>query len=371
MTTPNLPPRPTSGRSLRPIEQGDLAGFGVDIDDGDADLYDEGYELGLGDRFRALVGRGLMRVGWLLLAAGLALGSAGIVAASEHSPSSGNRPELTWGADRALSTKLDAAVRDLARLNDDVDSLGQQARNTLSSLTTVNQIGLQNAWNEGWGDVTAIDAAAADLNRRLQCGNWDTTLQTDLAKTYSPAVVDRYRKVCLAVGSVSPLHVDWQAMVDGSQTAIAVANDIENHDSIATEALKSATQGRYKDALTNLSGASAAIADATAVAAKLATTMDVSTLQTWLSRTTKMDAALKLLWQTMVDSNGVVNAKVTAALRAVTEAQAALPSNNDVLSVVMYEMAGNLTTDGISIETAKGALASALQDLTGGTVVGG
>jgi len=34
-------------------------------------------------------------------------------------------------------------------------------------------------------------------------------------------------------------------------------------------------------------------------------------------------------------------------------------------------MAGNLTSDGISIETAKGQLASALADLAGGAVLGG
>ncbi|HEX7613525.1 MAG TPA: hypothetical protein VF371_12195, partial [Candidatus Limnocylindrales bacterium] len=86
MTTPGLPPRPPSGSGLRPIEGRDLTGFGPDgyqlgIDDYDFDL--EGYERTQGDRFRAWVGRGLIRLGWLGLAAGIALGSAGIVAATQ------------------------------------------------------------------------------------------------------------------------------------------------------------------------------------------------------------------------------------------------------------------------------------------------
>lgn len=375
MTTPNLPPRSISGSSLRPIEERDLAGYGSALDFGtdeyDLDYEDEDYELGWGDQFRTLAGRALVRLGWLVLAAGFAFGSAGIVAAAENSPSGGTRPELTWGADQQLSVKLDAAVRDLARLNDDVVSLGDEARSTLSSLAQVNQIGLQTAWNEGSNDVNSIDAGAADLNKTLECAAWDSTLSTDLVKTYSSTLVDRYHKVCLAVASVAPLQSNWQAMVDGSKTAIQVANDIEDHDAVAADALQLATQGRYPDALTKIGGATADIADATAVAAVLARSSDVSTLTEWLSRTTQMDNALILLWQSMVNSKGKVTAQVTAALRAVNNAKALLPDDNSVLQVVLYEMAGNLTANGITIETAKGALAAALTDLTGGTVLGG
>ncbi len=371
MTTPSLPPRPGYGSRLRPILDSDLAGYDptIDLDGDEADLYYD-YELGWGDRIRAMAGHGLRRVAWLLLAAGLAFGSAGVVAAVQHLPSTGERPELTWGADQVLSTRLDAAVRDLARLNDDVDSLGQMARQTLSSLANVNQIGLQQAWNEGWNNVNSIDAGAADLNSRLQCQSWDATLAPDLSKTYSPALVDRYHRVCLAIASVSPLHADWQAMVDGSGTAIRVANDIETHDSLGTDALQFASEGRYSDALAKLSDAATAIADATSIADTLAAATDVSTLTTWLTRTKAVDDALNLLWQSEIASKGAINAQVAAALRAVNSAKALLPDSNSVLQVVLYELASNLTTDGISIETAKGALATALSDLTGGTVYG-
>jgi hypothetical protein len=372
MSMPNLPPRPPYGSSLRPIDDSDLTGSGAGFDFGDDydDLDFEGYEPGWGDRFRSLVGRGLLRLGWLVLAAGLAFGSAGIVAAAEHSPSAGSRPELTWGADQALATKLSAAVRDLARLNDDVDSLGTQARKILSSLTQINQVDLTAAWDDGTNAAVAIETTAADLSTRLQCAAWDSTLQADLEKTYSPAIVDRYHKVCLAIASVAPLSDDWQAMVDGSRTAIRVANDIETHDSIATGALQSATQGRYPDALAQIKGASDAISDATAIATRLAMVTDVSTLTDWLSRITQMDVALALVWQSMIDSNGMINAQVTAALRLEKEANDQLPETNAVFGVAMYEMAGNLTSYGISIETAKGALAAALDELNGGTVFG-
>ena len=373
MTMPSLPPRPSPGSSFRPIEDNDLAGLGsrLDFEGDDFDLFYEDYEPGWGDRFRALAGRLMIRVGWLVLATGLAFGSAGLVAAAEHLPSSGARPELTWAADKTISTKLDAAVRELALLSQDVDALGKQARNTLSSLTQVNALGLRSAWDAGWSDVTSIDAEAADLNKKLACKDWGTTLQVELAKKYSPAMVTRYHKVCAAVASVDPIHGDWQAMVDGSTTAMRVAGDIETHDSVATDALKSAGLGRWADALASIGQAAASISDATTIANNLSTVTDVSTLSTWLSRTTEWDGAASRLWQAMIDSKGVVTKQVTAALRAEGEARTLLPNNTEVLQVVLYEVAGNLTSDGISIETARGDLASALADLTGGSVLGG
>jgi hypothetical protein len=383
MTTPNLPPRPTLGSSLRPIEESDLAGYGspLDFDDGDHDLY-WAYQPGWGDRFRALMWRGLLRLIWLALAAGLAFGSAGIVAGAEHLPSAETRPELTWSADQAMSAKLDSAIRDLARLKDDVDSLGDAARKTLSTLTQQDELGLQTAWNDGWGHVTAIDAGAADLTQKLQCGSWDAASQTELAKEYSSPVIARFHKVCLAIGSVSPLHDNWNAMVGGSRTAIRVVEDIQTWDSMAESARESAVQGRYPDALAKLDNAATSIADAQVVAGDLARTLDVSTLTTWLSRIKQMDDALQVLWQLMIDTSGAVTAEVTTALRAVTDANNQLPWTKPsltppnappqysedafqaALQVIVYEMAGNLTSDGISIETARSDLADALSALT-------
>lgn len=368
----SLPPRDSLSWSLRPIEERDVAGYASGLDfEGDVGSEDcEDYEPGWGDRFRALAGRALVRVGWLALAAGLALGSAGLAAAVEHPPSAGTRPELTWGADKILTANLDAAVRDLARLKDDVDSLGQQARKTLSSLAQVNQVGLQSAWDEGSNDLNSIDTGAANLNGQLDCDAWSSTLQDQLIRTNSAALVDRYHQVCLAIASVVPLHDDWLAMVAGSQTAIRVANDIEDHDSAAAEALQLATAGRYPDALAKIAGAQKDIADASSIAADLAKVTDVSTLTEWLDRTTAMDDALTTLWQAMVDSNGKITKQVTAALKNVNDAKALLPNDSSVMQVVLYEVAGDLTSHGISIETARGALANALTALVGGTVFG-
>ncbi len=84
---------------------------------------------------------------------------------------------------------------------------------------------------------------------------------------------------------------------------------------------------------------------------------DVSTLQDWLSRTRAMDDALATLWQTMIETKGKVTVQVTAALKNVNSAKALLPDSTAVMGIALHEMAGGLTSDGISIETAKGHLA--------------
>jgi hypothetical protein len=366
-------PRQTPGPRLRPVEEWDSVGprgdDGLPIDtyadfnyeESDEDYYE--YELTLGDQIRAFGGRILIRLGWGLLAAALAFGGAGIVGSMSRQPTSENRPELTYNADNELSVKLDAAVRDLALLNDDVQSLGDQTRKALASLSQVNQVGLQTAWDAGSNDVNAIESRATALSTRLSCASWNTGLQATLLESYSPAMIARYDEVCQAVASVSPLRSDWDSLVAGTRRAMRVATDINDHDQVAAAALQLASLGRYPEALEQLKTAAASIADASSIASDMAKIADVSTLQDWLRRTKDVDDALEILWQAMVDSGGEITIQVTAALKNVNAAKELLPNSNTVMTVALHEMAGGLTSNGISIETAKGNLASALAAL--------
>lgn len=375
MTHSNRPPHPdrdSAGPSPDAVrvdelarEEFEFAPGGIDLQDGDVD--DDG---GRRARLRSGTAWVLGRVAWIGLAAVLSLGSAGIVAATGQSPANDNRPELTYSADQALSGRLDAGVRDLATLDVRVTYLGDMARSVLSGLSQVNQNDLNAAYQAGDKAVRDIDSGAVALSAGLECKPWTSARDAELAKTYSQGLIDRWRQVCAALDSVAPLADDWSALENGSTVAMQVASDMNNHDRSAADALKSATQGRYPEALAQLQTASASVADGQRIATDLAKVGDVSTLTEWLNRTKAMDDALGLLWQTMIDSNGRVTKQVTAALKAVTDAKAMLPDNSSVLQVVLYELAGNLTSDGISIEVARGQLAAALSDLSGGTVVG-
>jgi hypothetical protein len=374
MSSSNLPSPSDSGAAGRPLDLLPFDHFGpeeyeltpeeADLEDGDHS--DDGWRT----RLRSETAWVLVRFAWIGLAAALSLGSAGIVAATGQSPASGGRPELTYGADQVLSGRLDAGVQDLAQLNSEVIVLGQMARNVLSDLSQVNEVGLSADYQDGNTAVQNIDSGAAALSTRLECKPWPTTRDAELTRTYSQALIDRWHAVCAALESVAPLADDWSAMENGAGVAMEVANDINAHDQSIKGALQSATVGRYPDALTQLAAAAASVADAQRIATELAKVGDVSTLTEWLTRTKTFDDALGLLWQAMIDSKGRVTIQVTAALKAESDAQALLPDNNSILQVVLYELAGDLTSDGLAIETAKGQLATALSDLTGGMVVG-
>ncbi|MGZ6266799.1 MAG: hypothetical protein ACXWN4_07830, partial [Candidatus Limnocylindrales bacterium] len=364
-----------SGRSgLRPIERRNVDGLlpaGSDSDgNDDAARREDGQPLGWGDRVRDGIGSQVGRLGWLLLAAGLAFGSAGMAAATQPQPVTGHRPELTWAADQELSAKLDAAVRDLGLLNADVALLSKTARTVLTDLVQIDKAGLTQAWSGGSSAVDSIYARAGDLDTRLACTPWDATRDLELSKTYDPALIDRYHHICQALASVAPLRGEWEILVTGSQTAMSVASDIDTHDQAGTGALQLATQGRYPEALGELALASSAISDATSTAADLAKVLDVSTLQDWLSRTAGWDSAARVLWQAVIDSKGTITPQVTAAIKNEKAARALLPDDNAVLQVVIDELAGNLIPQGISIENSRGAFASALSDLAGGTAFG-
>lgn len=375
MLTPGRPtqklPNDVAGRGA--AGRGSEFDFSVPVPGDDSGGYDDyDYDDGpnLRKRIRSWFARTLARLGWLGLAGVLAFGSAGMVAATSHSPALGARQELTWGFDRTLNVKLDGAVGDLVLLSDDVTQLGAMTRSVLSNLAQVNQVGVTAAQGDGTIALTAIDDRAANLRERLDCGPWTDAKVTQLIKTYSSDAIARYRSVCLALNAVAPLDDDWASLVGGSTEAMKVAQDIADHDTLGKAALQLGTAGRYSEALAKLADADKPLSEATTFAAKLAIVADLSTLTTWLTRTTGFDDSLRVLWQSMIDSKGRVTPQVTAALKGVNDAKALLPTDNSALQVSLFEMANRLTADGISIETARGQLATAVSALTGGTVAG-
>lgn len=372
MTTP--PQRRLPGGTPRPA-----GSFGFDIlepaEFEPAELEPEefeAFEFGptWGERIRGWSRRSLVAIAWLGLAAVVAFGSAGVIAATEHFPQTGSRSELTWAADQALSKQLDAAVQDLLKMSGDVDVLGNMARKVRENLTQLNQLGLGAAYDDGSNALASIRQHAASVDRQLGCSTWTGARDIELAKINSSAVVHRLHKVCGARAAVAPLADDWNALVSGSKLVMQVIGDVNGHDAAAAEALQLAVKGRYEEALVKLGVADAAIADARTISDAFAMVTDVSTLDEWLTRYQGMDDALRLLWQMEQQSRGRPTPEVIAAMKVVNEAKALLPDSNSVMGIVTYEMSGQLTTDGIAIEVARGQFQALLGDLVGALVYG-
>jgi hypothetical protein len=313
----------------------------------------------------------LQALAWLGLAVVIALGSAGIVTATDHLPQTGSRPELSWAADRALAARLDPAVADLVDMTRDVDSLADMARSARQAVTRLDQPQLTTAETTGDLALASIERRAVTLEAELGCTTWDTARETELAEANSPALIDRYRRVCRALAGVAPMAQDWPALVGGAKVVMQVIGDVSAHDGAASAALQSAVKGRYDEALASLEVAAEAIADARAISDSFALVTDVSTLDELLTRYEAMDDALRLLWQLERDSRGRVTPEVVAAMKAVNDAQALLPDSDAFVGVVIYELSGDMTADAIDIEVARGTFEAEVSDLVGGEVFGG
>jgi hypothetical protein len=306
-----------------------------------------------------LLRRWVPALAWLLAAVVIALGSAGIASGLDHMPATGARPELTYGADRAIAAELDAATVDLRALSDQVDALAGQGRNALGALVASNTPGLQAAISAGDAQIVAIQASARALRDRLAAlPGLDAAAA---ASRYSPTTLARYATLVAALPAVDALDGDWARLAAGSVPAIELTANLAAHDQIAGRAVQQGAAGKYAAAIRTLALAEAQLAAARTVRDQLASRIDTSTLDAWIDRNATYDAAVGDLWAAVLASpTRVTNAVRTAAARERT-AKAQLPQDTSALVVILGDVArGGLNQAVIAIEEARGRLLDAL-----------
>ncbi|HEX7345225.1 MAG TPA: hypothetical protein VF253_00435, partial [Candidatus Limnocylindrales bacterium] len=97
--------------------------------------------------------QGAVTLAWLLAAALIALGAAGVVAGMDTPPAPGiDRTGRTGHGDAQVDAALDPIEAEMRTLSDAVGALGEQARVILASLSSVNT-----------GQVDAATAAGTQL----------------------------------------------------------------------------------------------------------------------------------------------------------------------------------------------------------------
>ena len=296
---------------------------------------------------------------WLLAAVVIALGSAGIAGGLDHLPSTGARPELTYGADRAIAPGLDAATVDLRALSDQVDALAGQGRDALTALVARDTPGLQAAIGAGEAQIVTIQASARELRDRLAAlPGLDAAAAA--AARYSPTTLARYATLVAALPAVDALDDDWARLAAGSVPATELTANLAAHDEIAGQAVRQGAAGKYAAAIRTLALATAQLAAARTVRDQLASRVDTSTLDTWIDRNATYDAAVGDLWAAVLASpTRVTDAVRTAAAREKT-AKAQLPQDTSALVVILGDVArGGLNQAVIAIEEARGRLLDA------------
>jgi hypothetical protein len=295
---------------------------------------------------------------WLVAAIFIALGSAGIVGALDHLPTTGARPELTYAADREIAPGLDAATGDLRTLSDQVDALAGQGRDALTALVARDTPGLQVAISAGEAQISAIGASARALRERLAAL---PVLDAGAAARFGPTSLARYATLEAALPAVETLDDDWARLAAGSVPAIELTVHLAAHDRIAGQAVQQGAAGKYVAAIRTLEGAAAELASARKVRDQLATRIDTSTLDTWIDRNATYDTAVGNLWAAVLASPTEVTAAVRAAAERELAARAQLPGDSRALVVILGDVArGGLNQAVIAIEEARGRLLDAL-----------
>ncbi len=302
--------------------------------------------------------RSAVAVAWLALAVVIALGAAGIVTALDHLPGSSGRPELTWTADRAIEPELDAASADLVALADAVGVLGEEGRGALAALVARDAAALGEAIDAGTAQLDVIEAAAGGLRARLEAMPLAAPGRTI---RYSPATLARYDALVAALPVVAPLRPAWERLAGGVVPAIELTGHLLAHDELAGEAIRFGGAGSYRSAIDRIDRAAAELEAARTIRDRLAATVDVATLDEWISRNADYDAAVRALWDALRRSGGRVTDAVRTAAARERAAKELLPADARALVIILGDVArGGLNQAVIAIEQARGQLLDAL-----------
>ncbi|MHB8891912.1 MAG: hypothetical protein ACYC65_07680 [Candidatus Limnocylindrales bacterium] len=312
----------------------------------------------------------LMRLAWLAVAALIAFGSAGVIAAMQHQPGTVKSPELTYAGDEAAEPALDAATEELQTLADEVDTLGSTARQTLATVVGGDLDALQGFIAEGTAQLSVVNRQASELEAAVAAV---PGMDGDAELTVSEGLRRRHEELAATTGLTAGLEAAWASFTGRALDAASLTTLLARHDEETAAAAKQGSAAHYKQALALLDTSDGTIAEARALAARLGEAADVSTLVTWLDRNADYDAALRTLYQSLVDAKGRVTDKVRAAFAAEKKARSQLPEDTRGLVVIMAEVAqGGLNQAVISIEETRGSLAAALEvqaDLKAGSTL--
>ncbi len=309
----------------------------------------------------AIVRRTLFAVAWLFVIVLIALGGAGIVAQWSHPPGTPARAELTWSGDRSVAPSLVTAHADLTTIAGQVDRLSVLGRGALAALSAEDQAPFLAALTEGGDTARSIESASAALRADLLGLPGDAPAD---AISFGGDVTARRAAMLTALASTEGLARSWARLTAGSLRASDLISLLTNHDLTVAAAAAEGRASTYETALVTLARATGMLDAATVLRDQLANTSDVSTLDAWLSRSRRYDAALVALYTALRDSGGLVNDAVRDAYREESAARAVLPPDTRALVVIVSDIGrGGLNQAVIAIEQARGRLNLALEAL--------
>jgi hypothetical protein len=291
----------------------------------------------------------------------VALGGAGLAVAADRPGNPVLRPELTYRADLAAQPWVDQLARDLDLVAGEGAQLSTHGRDVLGSLAALDVDAANAAL--GRGDATAARIATLTA-----------TLHDTAARAYES--IDRWRlgplwanvfdQIDAAIAAADELPAVWAQLAATGRTVAGIVVALAAHDEAVFQATSFGRAGRWADAIALINGAAAdALASATALRDELAVASPAETLDDLLGRERAYDAALIALYQYLANGGAQSGDQFQALKTQVDATQAALPSDNGVLVVIVGEAAGRPITERLlTMETVHGKVNDALQAIT-------
>lgn len=299
-------------------------------------------------------------IAWVVIAAALALGGAGLVAQLSHPPGGPARAELTYTNDQALGADIHQAATDLQSIETKVEQLAADARAALEAVSGADAGAIRSALDRGEKTATVITSSARALRTSLQELPGDSPTA---ALDYSNVLLVQRAALLAALDAAEGLSGQWEAITDRSSRAAQLTIALDEHESTVAAAAAEGRAAQYAQALATLAHAATLLDQADELRGELLTASDQSTLDEWLARHRRYDAALTALYTALQASGGLVTKDVEVSYHEENVARAELPLDSRALIVIVAEIArGGLNQAVIAIEDARGRINTVLQE---------
>jgi hypothetical protein len=301
---------------------------------------------------------GGLAIGWLIAAALIALGAAGVVAGMDTpAPNGVDRTGRTGHGDALVDASLDTIETEMRTLSVSVATLGEQARVILASLPNNDTDAVDTATATGTQLVADINARTERIRDALT----QVPIVGSRAAAYelSPQTTDRHAGYVGGLASTEAIEAAWTRLTIGALSANRLSSLLAAHDQAVVDAAAAGRKGEYPTALKHLDDADNAITDAKTLRDRLKATVDVATLDQWLDRSGEYDVALRRLYDAV--RKGASTATIREAMRKEQAAKDRLPPDTRSLVLIMADIGqGGINEAAIDIEQAKDDLDEAL-----------
>lgn len=296
---------------------------------------------------------------WIILAAAVALGAAGLTGQLTHPPGGATRAELTYPGDHLIGVRLDDATARLKEVAANVDTMAAAAKAALGAISVADATALKSNLERGNGAAVLIASAALDLRSSLAGLPGDGP---DAAIQFSNATLVRRAQILASIDAAVSLAEQWQTVTARSVDAARVVSLLQQHDTTILAATALGRAGTYHDAIAQIDLARITLEDVGALAGTLVGSSDLTVLDEWVQRNQKYDTTLRDLYNALIISKGRNTLIVEAAYRDEKIARQLLPNAGAIVVIVAEIARGGLNQAVLAIDDARRRIDAALGD---------